>query len=62
MVCHDILIAPMFVDLAVLMAAGKVLAAGSPASVLAPEALAAALGTRVQVSWAGDGSLRATFG
>lgn len=62
MVCHDILIAPMFVDEAVLMSAGSALAAGPAERVLTTENLTTALGVAAQIHWGEARSLVATFG
>jgi iron complex transport system ATP-binding protein len=61
MVCHDILLAPMFVDTVVLMARGQLLGAGSVDDVLTPDGLRAAFGVRVDISWADARSVHATF-
>ena len=60
MVCHDILVSPMFVDAAVLLADGCVVAAGAAAQVLAPENLDRAFGRLIRVAWQ-DGHVHAEF-
>lgn len=54
MVCHDILLAPMFVDRCILMRAGSVLASGKASDVLCSENLAAAYGCEVDIAWSGQ--------
>jgi len=61
MVCHDILVAPMFADVAVLMGGGRVVAAGAAAAVLTEGNIAAVFGERAQVAWSGDTSVQVTF-
>ena len=57
MVCHDILLAPMFVDVCVLMRAGSVLSSGNASDVLCPENLAAAYRCQVHIAWSGQGDV-----
>ncbi|MCU0722224.1 MAG: ABC transporter ATP-binding protein [Planctomycetes bacterium] len=47
MACHDLFLAPLSLDRAVLMAGGRVVAEGPPRYVLAPEAVEKAFGTRL---------------
>jgi len=58
MICHDLLVAPMFVDAAVLMARGRAVATGKVGDVLAPDNLADAFGLRAEIAW-GAGTVRA---
>jgi iron complex transport system ATP-binding protein len=62
MVCHDILLAPMFVDTVVLMAGGQLIGAGTATEVLTPSGISAAFGTRVHLTWIDGNSVRATLG
>ena len=61
MVCHDILLAPLFVDTAVLMAGGRILAEGSAAGVLTADNIAAAFGTHAHITWTDTAAVQATF-
>jgi iron complex transport system ATP-binding protein len=61
MVCHDILLAPLFVDTAVLMAGGRVFAEGSAPSVLTADNIAAAFGAHAHITWTGTAAVHATF-
>jgi iron complex transport system ATP-binding protein len=54
MVCHDLLIAPMFVDVAVLMAAGRIIASGSPRESLNSAQLEHAYGLALNLTWIGQ--------
>ena len=49
MVCHDLVLAPMFVDHAVLLAQGRMAAAGRPVEVLGEESMLAVFGCRLRV-------------
>ncbi len=49
MVCHDLLLAPLFVDEAVLLRGGCLLASGGPSAVLTSEHLLAAFGVGIEV-------------
>lgn len=51
MVCHDLLLAPLSVDDAVLLADGRVLAHGPVAEVLSPARLARAFGVGLRITW-----------
>jgi iron complex transport system ATP-binding protein len=51
MICHDLFLAPLFVDRAMLLHAGRVFAVGSPQTVLAPEHLDQVFGSRLSVAW-----------
>lgn len=54
MICHDLFLAPLFVDRAILLHAGRVFAVGSPQVVLASENLGRAYGSRLSVEWSGQ--------
>jgi iron complex transport system ATP-binding protein len=62
MVCHDILLAPLFVDTVVLITHDRLIGTGNAAEVLTPAGIGAAFGTHVRISWADGDSVRATFG
>jgi iron complex transport system ATP-binding protein len=51
MVCHDLLIAPLFVDHAVLLKAGGIFAQGTVPQVLHPHNLATCFGCSLRISW-----------
>ena len=51
MVCHDIMLAPFFADVCVLMNGGRVLATGPAGDVLCPENLRRAYGCRMEITW-----------
>jgi iron complex transport system ATP-binding protein len=59
MICHDLLIAPMFTDQALLMKAGQVVAAGTPAAVLNGANLVAVFGVGFHLSWPVPGQVTA---
>ncbi len=61
MVCHDVFVAPMFADAAVLLADGKVLSAGAPRDVLTERNVARAYGIGARIAWEGTSSFRAAF-
>ena len=61
MVCHDIFVAPMFVDVAILMVDGNLLSCGSADKVLSEQNIAAAYGVRAQISRTGEASFQAQF-
>jgi iron complex transport system ATP-binding protein len=61
MVCHDILIAPLFADQAVLMSNGKIAATGAPCDVLAPGNLENIFQCRVDIDWRREGAVSARF-
>jgi iron complex transport system ATP-binding protein len=60
-VCHDLLLAPLFLDTVVLLAHGRIIATGRATEVLAPDRIAAAFGTRVRVAWADGTSVHAAL-
>lgn len=59
MVCHDLLLAPLFVDRAVLLHAGRIRAVGPPHTVLTPENLCLAYGSELTITWSGKGQVSA---
>ena len=61
LVCHDLLLAPLFVDEAVLLRDGQVLATGTPTAVLSGKYLNAAFGVDMQVNWSGGTAVTARF-
>ncbi len=61
MVCHDLLIAPLFVDVAELLCDGKILASGAPSSALSAANLAEAFGVSITIVRQGDSSVSASF-
>jgi iron complex transport system ATP-binding protein len=61
MVCHDIVMAPLYVDTAVLMAGGRILAEGSASSVLTTDNIAAAFGAHAHITWTDRAAVQATF-
>ena len=61
MVCHDILLAPVFVEAAALMVHGRIAATGRATEVLTSDRIAAAFGTRVRVAWADGTSVHAAL-
>ncbi|MBN2584489.1 MAG: ABC transporter ATP-binding protein [Planctomycetes bacterium] len=58
MVCHDLFLAPLYVDTAILMTAGRILAAGTPREVLTPAHLETAFGIRAEAAWKPDGTVQ----
>jgi len=61
MACHDIFMAPLFVDQAVLLRAGTVYASGPIRTVLTPDNLHAVFGTSIEVRWHKDSSFTVTL-
>ncbi len=57
MVCHDLFVAPLFVDRAVLLHAGAVRAVGPPHTVLTPENLCLTYGSQLTIGWPGKGQV-----
>jgi iron complex transport system ATP-binding protein len=51
LVSHDLLLAPLFLDRAVLLAGGVVVASGAPTEVLSAERMRAAFGVDLSVTW-----------
>lgn len=50
-ICHDLLVSPLFIDTAVLLHAGQVAATGRPADVLSREAMTKFFATRATIAW-----------
>jgi len=61
MVCHDIFLAPMFVDTAILMSSGRIHSTGPVAEVLTRPNLALTYGVETTLAWNGTISLEAVF-
>jgi iron complex transport system ATP-binding protein len=57
MVCHDLFLAPLFADQAVLMKAGSAFAMGSAAEVLRPVNLSRAFSVNMTLSWPANDSI-----
>ena len=55
MVCHDLVLAPLFVDEAVLLKEGRIFARGPVREVLRPEHLAACFGCALAITWPSAG-------
>jgi iron complex transport system ATP-binding protein len=60
-VCHDILVAPIFVDRALLMACGRIVASGKPVEVLDAAHIRSVFGCNAIITWSGQASVQATF-
>jgi len=61
MVCHDLLLTPLFADRCLLMNEGRVLASGSPEETMAPALLAAVYGAPLEISWPGGRAVHAVL-
>jgi iron complex transport system ATP-binding protein len=61
MVCHDLFLAPLFLDQAVLLKGGMVLAAAPPAEALAPKNVNAAFGVEMSLHRSGSSSVTFSF-
>lgn len=61
MVCHDLLIAPLFVDEAVLLCDGKILSFGPPSDALSTSNIEAAFGVLITIHRQGDNGVSAIF-
>ncbi len=57
MICHDLLVVPMFTDHAVLLKAGAVYREGKPQDVLTSENIEQVFGTRLELHWTGTAAL-----
>lgn len=62
MVCHDILLAPLFTDICVLMKEGSILESGKAEEVLCSANLAHAYGCHTEILWDRDAAVQARFG
>ena len=61
MVCHDLLLAPMLIDQAVLLANGRMAAAGRPIEALGEQAMDAVFGCRLRVDHRQPNSVTVTM-
>ena len=61
MVCHDIFLAPMFADAALLMSVGRIHSSGPAAQVLTRPNLASVYGVETSIAWNGTRSVEAVF-
>jgi iron complex transport system ATP-binding protein len=59
MVCHDLMIAPMFVDFAILMKEGKIYSTGQTNRVLNADNLAAVFDLKISLHWPNHGTVTA---
>jgi len=59
MVCHDLLLAPMYADTAVLMANCRIMAIGTASQVFTTEYLKSVFGVRARIGWTSDGAIQA---
>jgi iron complex transport system ATP-binding protein len=50
-ICHDLLISPLVVDMAVVMQRGRIVASGPPREALSAERLADVFATNASISW-----------
>jgi iron complex transport system ATP-binding protein len=62
MVCHDLVVAPMFVDEAVLLKSGSVFAHGPVPQVLQSQSLADCFGCSLSISWPSPGAAGIVLG
>ena len=61
MVCHDLVLAPVFVDHAILLAQGRVAAAGQPVDVLEEENMSIVFGSRLRIEYHKSHSVSVTM-
>jgi len=61
MVCHDIFLAPMFVETAILMSSGRIHSIGAVTDVLTRPNLASTYGVETTIAWNGTSTLQAVF-
>lgn len=61
MVCHDLLLAPMYADMAVLMADGRIISIGMASQVFTTEYLKSVFGVSARIGWTSDGAIQAWF-
>ena len=61
MACHDIFLAPMFVDTAILISGGHIYSSGPVAEVLTRPNLASAYDVEMKIAWRGTDSVEAAF-
>ena len=62
MVCHDILLAPLFTDKCILINQGSILESGTAEEVLRPANLALAYGCQAEIHWDQEMAIQARFG
>lgn len=60
-ICHDLLLAPLFVDIAVLLCGGRMLASGAPAEVLVTPRLREAFGVGLEIACDSRGTVAVRF-
>jgi len=61
MVCHDLLLTPLFADVCVLMSAGRILAIGKAETVLCPAHLHAVYGGQISLAWPEERGVTVSF-
>jgi len=61
MICHDVFLGPMFVDTALLMSAGSLVAQGPPVDVLSPRYLNTVFGVSASMHWTDCRLVQAMF-
>ncbi len=61
MICHDLLVAPLFVDRAAVMCEGRIVACGPPREALDAELLARVFAAPMEIAWDGAGRVTASF-
>ena len=62
MICHDLLMVPMFTDHAILLKDGAVYREGEPQQVLVPENIESVFGTRLELHWTDASALTVRLG
>jgi len=62
MICHDLLVAPLMVDVAVVMHQGRIVAGGNTREVLTSQRLAEVFGTTASIAWDDRQRVSAQFG
>lgn len=61
MICHDLLIAPLMVDVAVVMHHGQIVATGAPRDALSSRMLTDVFSTTAHIDWPASGHVSADF-
>lgn len=61
MVCHDVLLAPLFVDEVVLLQGGQMVACGEPSTVFTRGHIQAAFGVEMDLNWPDEAAVTARF-
>ena len=51
LICHDLLLAPLWVDAAVVMDQGRIVAVGSPGDVLHADLLQRVFAAKAEITW-----------